>query len=239
MNRREYQVNIAKIASQIEDFAMTKSESIGMWDASECVLLLIDYQDHGFEVIFEQDRRVIELNARTLANAARQFNIPIILTTVGAQLGFNGPTISSLRGVLPNLEEIDRSTMNAWEDAKVLAAVRAAGRKKLVMAGIVTSVSLTYTAVSARMAGHDVAFIADAMADSYQELHDIALLRLAQTGAVPNTTIGMIAEWFRDWKSPLATSARQLLVPYYSEIASLKRAPEFQHPEGLAVKNQT
>ena len=88
------------------------------------------------------------------------------------------------------------------------------------------------------MAGHDVAFIADAMADSYRELHDIALLRLAQMGAVPNTTVGMIAEWFRDWKSPLGPSARELLVPYYNEIAPLKRAPMFQQPEGLTVKNQ-
>lgn len=107
-------------------------KSRGIWDASECALLLIDYQDHVMDVIFEQDRRVIELNVCTLAKIALDFKIPVILSTVGVEMGVNTPTISSLRAVLQNVEEIDRSSMNSWDDAKFLAAVKATGRKRLV-----------------------------------------------------------------------------------------------------------
>src|SRR5437899_2972673 len=103
----------------------------GIWDAADCVLLLIDYQNHMLDLIFEQDRRVIELNVRSLAQIAVGLEIPVILSTVGVEMGVNGPTTASLRAVLPNVKEIDRSTMNAWDDKNFVAAVKATGRKRL------------------------------------------------------------------------------------------------------------
>src|SRR3981081_4117060 len=121
----------------------------GTWDASECALLLIDYQENVLDLVVEQDRRVIELNARTLATSARAFNIPVVLSTVGVEMGVNKPTIASLKAALPNVKDIDRSSMNAWEDRAFLDAVKATGRKRLVMGGIVTSVCLAYPVVEA------------------------------------------------------------------------------------------
>src|SRR5260370_37020377 len=83
-------------------------KSRGVWDASECALLLIDYQDNVLDLVFEQDRRVVELNARTLAKAALDFKIPVILSTVGVEMGVNGPTIPSLKAVLSGVKDIDR-----------------------------------------------------------------------------------------------------------------------------------
>jgi nicotinamidase-related amidase len=215
---------------------MTENKSHGVWDASECALLLIDHQENVLDLVFEQDQRVIELNARTLARAAVDFKIPVILSTVGVEMGVNGPTIPSLRDVLPNVKDIDRPSMNAWEDAKFLAAVKATGRRRLVMAGIVTSVCLAYPVVDALAAGYEVSFIEDAVGDVYKEWHDTAVLRLAHAGAVPRTTAAMITEWFRDWKSPLADHARKLLVPYFDDLAALKKVPKFRTPRGLVVK---
>lgn len=209
-------------------------QSFGTWDAAECALVFIDYQDHVMEVIFEQDRRVVELNVRTLAKIASELNIPVILSTVGVEMGVNGPTIPALREVLPDVEDIDRSSMNAWDDAQFLEAVRATRRKRLVMCGIATSVCLTYPVVDALADGYEVTFIEDAVADVYKEPHDTAVLRLTQAGAVPNTTVAMIAEWFRDWKSPSAGPWRKLAPPYFEELAALKKAPEYHEPTGLA-----
>jgi len=210
--------------------------STAIWDASECALMFIDYQDHVLDLIFAQDRRVIELNARTLAKMAVNFDIPVILSTVGVEMGVAGPTIASLRAELPGVEDIDRSSMNAWDDSKFLAAVQATGRKKLVMCGISTSACLTYPAVSALADGYEVAFVEDAVGDSTQRHHDTAVLRLAHAGAVPNTTVGMIAEWFLDWKKPVADVWRSVAVPYYEEIAALQRAPVYDAPHGFTVK---
>ena len=65
--------------------------------------MFIDYQAHVLDVIFAQDRRVIELNTRTLAKMAVAFRIPVILSTVGVEMGANGPTIDSLQAVVPNV----------------------------------------------------------------------------------------------------------------------------------------
>lgn len=215
---------------------MTNSKSKAVWDAQDCALMFIDYQEHVLDVIFAQDRRVIELNVRTLAKMALAFKIPVILSTVGVEMGANGPTIDSLRAVLPNIQDIDRSTMNAWDDSKFVGAVKATGRKRLVMCGISTSACLTYPVVSALGDGYEVAFIEDAVGDSSKQQHDTAILRLAHAGAIPNTTVGMIAEWFLDWKLPVANEWRKVAIPYYDEIAALQRAPEYQTPHGFTAK---
>jgi nicotinamidase-related amidase len=208
----------------------------GIWDAADCALLLIDYQQNVLGQVFEQDRRLVELNARALATVALNFKIPLVLSTVGVEMGVYEPTLASLKAALPNVKEIDRSTTNSWEDAAFLAAVKATGRRRLVMCGIVTSVCLAYPAVDALADGYEVMFIEDAVADQYLEVHDNAVLRLAHAGAVPNNTIAMITEWFRDWKSPLADSARKVIVPYLDEMAALKRAPEYHEPKGPGVR---
>ena len=115
-------------------------ESTGVWDSKECAVLLMDYQENILGMVFEQDRRVVELNARSLAAAALNLDIPVVLSTVGVAMGLNGPTVPSFQGALPNVKAIDRSTTNAWEDPAFLAAVKATGRRRLVMGGIVTSV---------------------------------------------------------------------------------------------------
>src|SRR5882672_11002378 len=73
--------NKHRLVRPTETIVMTQNKSRGVWDASECALLLIDYQEHVLDAIFEQDRRVVELNARTLAKAALDFKIPVILST--------------------------------------------------------------------------------------------------------------------------------------------------------------
>jgi nicotinamidase-related amidase len=92
----------------------TGGKSAGVWDSAQCALLLIDYQDNTLGTVFEQDRRVIELNARTVAVAAAKLGIPVVLSTVGVGMGLNGPTIPSLQAVLPDAKAIDRTTTNAW-----------------------------------------------------------------------------------------------------------------------------
>src|SRR5579862_7477226 len=182
----------------------------GIWDAADCTLILIDYQPEVMDGIHDKDPKLVELNVCTLAKMAVKFNIPVILSTVAVKMGIDSPTISSLKEALPGVEEIDRTSMNAWEDQAFLKAVKATGHKKLVMGGIVTSVCLAYPAVHALSEGYEVAFIEDAVGDRSKEEHAIAVMRLVQAGAVPNTTVGMMAEWFRDWASPQANFAREI-----------------------------
>jgi isochorismate hydrolase len=204
-----------------------------VWDASDCALLLIDYQDSVLAQIFEQDRRLIEFNASSLARLAVRFGIPVVLSTIGVEMGVREPTIPALTNELPDVAPVDRHTQNAWESREFVETVKATGRTRLVIGGIVTSVCLAQVAVSALTDGHEVMFIEDAVGDSLRENHDIAVLRLAHAGAIPNTTMAMMGEWFRDWKSPLAASALELFGPYREEWAALVRAPQALEVVGL------
>jgi nicotinamidase-related amidase len=169
--------------------------------------------------IRSSDPRAVELNARYLAKAALAFDIPIVLSTVGVQMGVNQPTIESLRNEIPNVPEIDRSSMDSWGDRAFVDAVKKTGRKRLVMGGIVTEVCLAYPVVAALKDGYEVSIVVDASGGSTKETHDTAVARMIQAGAVPNTTIAMITEWFRDWAGPLAPAAREIIVPFLKEIA--------------------
>jgi len=120
------------------------------------------------------------------------------------------------------------------EDPAFLDAVKATGRKRLVMCGLVTSICLAYSAVSALADGYEVAFVANAVADTTKEQHDTALVRLAHAGAIPNTSPAIISEWFRDWNLPSADVVRRIYPPFFEEWAALKRAPEHYEPKGLA-----
>ena len=212
---------------------MTQKTPRGVWKAADCALVLSDYQEHILDAVWQQDRRVIELNVCTLAKMAVAFKIPVILSTVGVATGANGPTIASLRDAVPGVKDIDRSSMNAWDDPKFVAAVKAAGRKRLVMGAIATSVCLAFPAIDAMADGYEVAFPVDAVGDHYLEQHDAAVLRLGLAGAVPTSTVAMIAEWFRDWGSPMAAEWKHVLVPYYDQMAQLKNSPKIQKPRGM------
>lgn len=200
-------------------------KSNAIWKAEDSALILIDYQPEVMDNIHERDLKLIELNAVALAKMATKLNIPVVLSTVAVKLGIEKPTIPALKQVLPDVEEIDRTTMNAWEDEAFVKAVKATGRKKLVMGGIVTSVCLVYPAIEALAEGYEVMFIEDAVGDRSKQEHDMAVMRLIQAGAVPNNTVAMITEWFRDWAAPEANFAREIFPEYLLEVYKRKGFP--------------
>src|SRR6202453_828834 len=136
------------------------TKDLGVWTAEDCALLLIDYQKEMFEVIrSETSADVVELNVRLLAKTARAFDMPIVLSTVGVGFGFNGPTLPSILSELDGIAPIDRSSMNAFEDAAFSEAVKATGRKRLIIGGLHTEICLTFATVSALNEGYDVLYV--------------------------------------------------------------------------------
>ncbi len=91
---------------------MTKD--LGVWTAEDCALVLIDYQNEMFEVIrSETPASLVELHVRLLARTARAYGMPIVLSTVGVKLGFNGPTLPSIQADLDGITPVDRTSMNS------------------------------------------------------------------------------------------------------------------------------
>lgn len=202
-----------------------------VWDASDCALLFIDYQPELLRGVHSGDPALIELNARMLAKAAAAFKIPIILSTIGVEMKVNTPTVELLKKELPGVDELDRSSMNAWEDEAFLRAVKATGRKRLVFCALYTEICLTYPVLEALADQYEVTIIVDAVGGQSKLEHEMAVWRLVHAGAVPNTTTAMVTEWFRDWKSPQAEKGRELLQGYLRDKAPLLNpgAPLYEH----------
>ena len=213
---------------------MTKD--LGVWTADDCALVLIDYQKEMFEVIrSETSADLVEMHVRLLARAAKAFDMPIVLSTVGVGFGFNGPTLPPIQAELDGLEPIDRTSMNAFEDEAFSKAVKATGRKRLIIGGLHTEICLTFATVQALTDGYDVLYVADAVGGRSQSAHRTGIERLAHAGAVPTTALAVVTELFRDWASPLAAAAQEVIYWYFSEVAKLTDAVGVAEAEKLAA----
>src|SRR6266581_5533924 len=188
------------------------SKESGVWTYEDCALVLIDYQNEMFEVIrSETNADLVELHVRLLARTAKAFNMPIVLSTVGVGFGFNGPTLPSVLAELEGIDPIDRSSMNAFEDEAFREAVEATGRKRLIIAGLHTEICLTFATVQALKDGYDAMYVTDAVGGRSQIAHRTGIQRLAHAGAVPTTALAVVTELFRDWASPQAGPALEVI----------------------------
>ena len=161
---------------------------------------------------------------RLLAKSAKAFDMPIVLSTVGVKVGINGPTRPGILDELPGVQPIDRTTMNAFEDATLREAVKKTGRKRLIMGGLHTEICLTFAAVQALKDGYDVSFVVDAVGGRSQTAHRTAIERMSHAGAMPNTALAVLCELFRDWTSPMVNKAREVIGWYFAEVPKLTTA---------------
>jgi nicotinamidase-related amidase len=161
-------------------------------------LILIDHQPQMAFATRSIDIAELRNNTTGLAKAANVFKVPTILTTVAAK-SFSGPIFPEVQAVFPDQTPIDRSTMNTWEDQRVVDQVKKFGRKKLVMAALWTEVCLVEPVLSAIDDGYDVYIVTDASGGVTKEAHDMAVQRMVQAGAHPVTWLQYMLELQRDW----------------------------------------
>jgi nicotinamidase-related amidase len=161
-------------------------------------LVLIDHQPQMAFATRSIDVAELRNNVTGLAKAAKTFKVPTILTTVAAK-SFSGPLFPELQAVFPEQAPIDRTTMNTWEDQRVVDAVQKNGHKKVVMAALWTEVCLVQPVLSAIDQGYEVYIVTDASGGVTKEAHDMAVQRMVQAGARPVTWLQYMLELQRDW----------------------------------------
>ncbi|CUI05154.1 hydrolase [Massilia antarctica] len=162
-------------------------------------LIFIDHQPQMAFGVQSIDRQVLKNNTVALAKAARAFNIPTVITTVETQ-AFSGHTYPELLDVFPGQKILERSSMNSWDDQKVRDALKANGRKKVIVAGLWTEVCNNSFALCAMAEGdYEIYMVADASGGTSKEAHDYAMQRMIQAGVVPVTWQQVMLEWQRDW----------------------------------------
>jgi nicotinamidase-related amidase len=175
-------------------------------------VLIIDFQPVQVSSIASRDKRQLVSNITALTRIARLYDMPTVLATVNVTTGRNQPTIHQILEVLDNKTPIiDRTSINAWEDQDFVAAVKATGRRKLIMAALWTEVCLVHPALDALADGFEVYPVVDACAGTSLEAHNAGIDRLVQAGAKPTGWVQLICELQRDWN-------RAVTVPGFSDI---------------------
>src|SRR5712671_3028673 len=166
------------------------------------VLMLIDHQPWVAFAVHSIEAGLMINNVAGLAQSAKNLGVPVVLTTVGAKGSILvDPLFKEISEIFPDSTPIDRTSTHAWSHPEVRAAIDATGRKKLIMAGLVTEVCLAQSVLAALKDGFDVYFVSDCSGGITKEAHDDAKVRMTQAGARPINWMVLTAEWGPYWAS--------------------------------------
>jgi len=170
----------------------------GLITAANSVVVFIDHQPQMTFGVANIERQQLVNNVVMLAKAAKEFDVPAILTAVETE-SFSGYIWPQLMDVFPGQKPIERTSMNSWDDSAFREAVKATGRKNIIIAGLWTEVCVTWPALNMLNEGYNIYIVEDACGATSPLAHEAAIRRCVQAGAVPMTTIATVLEFQRDW----------------------------------------
>lgn len=189
----------------------------------------IDYQPEQFHGVGSKEKNALILNVIALGKIASAFDVPTVLTTVGVTMGVNSGTNVELKETLPGVEEIDRTSLNAWEDPDFRNAIKQTGRRKIIMAGLWTEVCVAYPTLDAIKDGFEVYPVIDAIGGVTEETHQTAVSRMVQAGAKPITTLALACELQRDWARGNGDTLRGIMRWYFGEMRERHEGAQVSH----------
>lgn len=167
----------------------------------DAAVLLVDHQAGLLSLVRDIEPDRFKNNVLALADLARYFDIPTILTT-SFEDGPNGPLVPELKEILPDAPFIPRpGQINAWDNEEFVAAVKATGKKQLIVAGVVTEVCVAFPVLSAIEEGYEVFVVTDASGTFNEITRHSAWSRMEQAGAQLMTWFGVACELHRDWRN--------------------------------------
>lgn len=169
-----------------------------LYTAEDSAVVFIDHQPQMTFGVSNIDRATLMNNVTLLAKVAKEFKVPTILSSVETE-SFSGYIWPQLLDVFPGQEVVERSSMNAWDDAGFRKAIEATGRKNILLTGLWTEVCVAWPTIEMIGAGYNIYVVEDCCGATSQVAHEAALSRMVQAGAIRLTTIAALLEWQRDW----------------------------------------
>lgn len=167
-------------------------------DPTNCALIFVDQQAGLAFGVGSDDRQVLLNNSIALAKTATVFAVPIVASTSATKV-YSGPMMPALQRAIPEVTAIDRRNMNAWEDDAVRQTIISAGRRKLLISGMLTEACVSFLALSAANDGYEIFVVGDACGGLTPRSHELALLRMQSAGIRMTSWIQVLLELQRDW----------------------------------------
>ena len=169
----------------------------------DAAVLLVDHQAGLMSLVRDFGPDEFNNNVLALASAAKYFNLPTILTT-SFENGPNGPIMPELKAMFPDAPYVARpGQINAWDNADFVSAVKATGKKQLIIAGVVTDVCVAFPALSAISEGFEVFAAIDASGTFNIAARDAAHQRMASAGVQLMNWFAIACELHRDWRNDI------------------------------------
>ena len=199
-------------------------------DVNDSVMLLIDHQSGLFQTVGDMPMTELRARAGALAKIATLAKMPVITTTSMPQ-GPNGPLIPEIHQNAPHAQYVARKgEINAWHNEDFVKAVKATGRKTLIIAGTITSVCMAFPAISAVAEGYKVFAVVDASGTYSKMAQEITLARIVQAGVVPMDTAAVASEiqgtWNREDAYEWAQTYSHIFPSYQLLMESYAKAQE-------------
>jgi len=169
-----------------------------LYTPQDSAIVFIDPQPQMTFGVANIDRSLLINNVTMLAKVAKEYKVPTVLTAVETE-GFSGYIWPQLLDVFPGQSVVERSSMNAWDDAGFREAIEATGRKNVILTGLWTEVCVAWPALSMLAAGYTIYVVEDCCGALSSTAQDAALSRMVQAGAIRLTTVAALLEWQRDW----------------------------------------
>ena len=180
----------APVRDPIADHLLTPQNS---------ALLFIDYQPSQLAGVHSMDRDLLVQNAVSTVRSIKTFGVPVVHSTINVATGRGQPTLPELADLLADDKPLDRTTTNSWEDIEFVQAVRASGRRKLILCALWTEICMAFTALDALREGFEVYPVVDAIGGTSPEAHRAGLNRVLQAGGQPISWVSLAVELQRDW----------------------------------------
>jgi len=192
--------------------------------SENAALVLVDHQVGLMTGVRDYSTGELKHNVVALAKAAKALKLPIVVTTT-ARDSMWGPTFAELVEALPGIQIIDRSTVNAWDDPKVAAAIEATGRKKLIIAGISLEVCAAFPAITAIGKGYDAYVAVDASGTFSDTKREAGLLRMQRAGVIVSDYATLMVEILKDNARPEAAAVYGALdMPWATLVGQISKA---------------
>jgi len=179
----------------------------------QAALLLIDHQVGTMSWVHSIPFEEMKRNALLLARTVKIYGMPVVLTSSMEEYA-QGPLLPELEEIFPEAfaARIKRAgIVNAMDDANFAAAVKATGRRQLILAGVTNDVCTVFPALSLAAAGHPVQVVADAGGSPSRTGDEMAFRRMERAGVTLTNTNQLIAELVGNWSTPEGSQVVQLL----------------------------
>lgn len=164
----------------------------------DCAVVFADQQAGLAFAVQSMDRQALLNNSVALARTAVVFGLPVIASTSASKV-YSGPLMPALQAALPGVTPIERRSMNIWEDDAARGSIQAAGRRRLLVSGLLTEGCVNFLVLSALADGFEVFVVGDACGGASEYGHELALRRMSAKGAQPTSWLQVLLELQRDW----------------------------------------